>query len=89
MFQGSACFGGDHQAPRGGGSCACGMVTRIPAARGAARPDVRDLLVRCLHDGPGDATAIPVLRQRADRLLAAFAEAGLTLGPGEGTRLPA
>ena len=95
-----SCAGGDHRAPSSGGSCACGMVTRIPARRPAPRPEVRDLLARCLHDGPDDpfgdrgagAEGTPdaaALRRRADRLLAALAEAGLVVAPGAAGRLTA
>ncbi|MGY1747023.1 hypothetical protein [Blastococcus sp. SYSU D00695] len=31
-----SCRGGDHRAPQDGGSCPCGMVTRVPARRPAA-----------------------------------------------------
>ncbi len=56
------CPGSDHRPPATGGSCACGMVTRIPpkaSPRPAllVRPDVRDALARCLYDGPGDPLA--------------------------------
>ena len=56
-----SCPGGDHRPPSSGGSCACGMVTRIPPtaprrtpARPLVPPEVRDALARCLYDGPGD-----------------------------------
>ena len=61
------CPGGDHRPPATGGSCACGMVTRVPS-RAPSRPapvrpgplvppDIRDALARCLYDGPGDPLA--------------------------------
>jgi hypothetical protein len=61
------CPGGDHRPPATGGSCACGMVTRVPS-RAPSRPvpvcpgplvppEVRDALARCLYDGPGDPLA--------------------------------
>ena len=96
----SLCPGGDHRPPATGGSCACGMVTRIPTAAPAPRkaprplvsPEVRDALARCLYDGPGDPLAndltdhrpadvrmSSILRQRADRMLAALAAAGLVV----------
>jgi hypothetical protein len=60
----ASCPGGDHRPPATGGSCACGMVTRIKSskpARTAPRPlvppEVRDALARCLYDGPGDPLA--------------------------------
>ena len=31
MFEPGQCSGGNHLAPKGGGSCPCGMVTRVPA----------------------------------------------------------
>jgi hypothetical protein len=69
------------------------MVTRVPAVRPDPVVDLRDLVARCLYDGPGDPLAdggdrrvegaVPVLlRRQADRLLAALAAAGLELGPG-------
>jgi hypothetical protein len=72
---GRACSGGDHRPPPAGGSCACGMVTRIPARRPESAPTVRDLLVRSLA-GVTDPS------ETADRLLAALAAAGLAVGPG-------
>ena len=92
------CPGGDHRPPATGGSCACGMVTRVPSARPPVRPgplvppDVRDMLARCLYDGPGDPLAADVnnhrladmqisrlLRLRADRVLALLSDAGLVV----------
>jgi len=61
------CPGGDHRPPATGGSCACGMVTRVPSRAPSrpvpvcpgpfVRPEVRDALARCLYDGPGDPLA--------------------------------
>ena len=60
------CPGGDHRPPATGGSCACGMVTRVlsapsrgPSVRRAAdaRPRCVMCLARCLYDGPGDPLA--------------------------------
>jgi hypothetical protein len=83
------CRGGDHRAPLSGGSCACGMVTRIPARRPAAPPgaDVLALLERCLREGPGglDPVASGLLRARATQLLAALELAGpVPQAPGAG-----
>ena len=71
------CRGGDHRPPPTGGSCPCGMVTRIPARPSTPPPlgsDVLALLERCLRDGPGalDPAASGLLRQRAAQLLAAL-----------------
>jgi hypothetical protein len=60
------------------------MVTRIPAPKRPATgpsPEVLALLAQCLDDGSGglDAAASGLLRERADRLLAAFTTAGLLL----------
>lgn len=78
------CTGGKHLPPAAGGSCPCGMVTRIPARR---RPssgppaEVLALLAQCLDDAAAlDAAASGLLRERADRLMAALATAGLALG---------
>ena len=95
------CSGGDHRPPATGGSCACGMVTRVPSQRTPVRPgplvppEVRDMLARCLYDGPGDPLAADVnnhrladmqisrlLRLRADRVLALLSDAGLVVTPG-------
>jgi hypothetical protein len=73
---GHGCTGAEHRPPSAGGSCPCGMVTRIPARRPEPARAVRDLLVRSLGDVP-DASAA------ADRLLAALAAAGLAVAPGE------
>jgi hypothetical protein len=74
------------------------MVTRVPR-RGTppnvsplVRPEVRDLIARCLYDGPGDPLAPDasdgrpdqerlsgILRLRADRMLVALAAAGLVI----------
>src|SRR5688500_2993831 len=62
------CPGGDHRPPATGGACACGMVTRVPSRPEPSRsepirpgplvpPEVRDMLARCLYDGPGDPLA--------------------------------
>lgn len=68
-----SCTDGDHRPPLTGGSCACGMVTRIPTRkplRTPARPlvpvDVRDALARCLYDGPGDPLAPDATDHRPD-----------------------
>ncbi|MFD2094193.1 hypothetical protein [Blastococcus deserti] len=94
MFEPWMCSGGKHLAPTTGGSCPCGMVTRIPApARPAVgpSPEVRALLVQCLDDGSEalEAAASGLLRERADRLMAAFASAGLVLSAGAVNRLAA
>ncbi|MGY2082640.1 hypothetical protein [Blastococcus sp. SYSU DS0539] len=94
------CTSSDHRAPADGGSCACGMVTRIPAARTVQPVDVRDVLARCLDDGapglrvagapsPDDAVGSPGLRQRVDRVLAALADAGLVVARDDRLRPPA
>lgn len=94
-----ACPGSDHRPPAAGGSCACGMVTRIPSrkpvpspSRTSVTPDVRDVLARCLYDGPGDPLApdatdhrpddvriSAILRRRAERMIAALAAAGFVV----------
>ena len=88
------CTGGDHRPPPWGGSCACGLVTRVPkrtAAQTAAPlvpPEVRDLIARCLYEGPEDPLERDAsdeqrlsgaLRLRADRMLLALAAAGLVI----------
>jgi hypothetical protein len=99
------CSGGDHRPPAIGGSCACGMVTRVPSKRPPVRlgplvpPEVRDMLARCLYDGPGDPLSADVnnhrladmqisrlLRLRADRVLALLSDAGLVVRTEEDAR---
>ncbi|WP_135141483.1 hypothetical protein [Geodermatophilus sp. DF01-2] len=70
------------------------MVTRIPAPKRFAAeppPEVLTLLAQCLHDGSSalDAAASGLLRERADRLLAALTTAGLVLSAGTVDRLSA
>ena len=82
MFEPGRCSGGKHLAPKTGGSCPCGMVTRIPAPKRPAAvppPEVLALLAQGLADGSEglDAAAAGLLRERADRLLAALTTAGL------------
>ena len=99
MFEDDPCPRGDHRAPKAGGSCPCGMVTRIPARRAApaAQPpatppaEVLALLAQCLDDGVQslDATTIALLRARADRLLSALTTAGLVLSAGPEMKLSA
>lgn len=81
MHEDDVCAHGEHLAPETGGSCACGMVTRVPALRSVEEgPTVRDLVARCLVERGGVAD-LPDLRRRADRVLAALAEAGLEVTP--------
>ncbi len=94
MFESGRCSGGNHLAPKAGGSCPCGMVTRILAPKRPAAgppPEVLALLAQCLDDGSEalDAAASRLLRERADRLLAALTTAGLVLSPGAVDRLAA
>ena len=94
MFERGTCPGGDHRAPKTGGSCACGMVTRIPARRRPpAEPpaEVLSLLAQCLGDGSDglDAAASGLLKERADRLLAALTTAGLLVTSPAQRRLSA
>ena len=81
MSQTGRCSGGNHHAPKTGGSCPCGMVTRLPVPADEPPPEVLELLARCLGDGIEalDAGAALLLRERADRLLAAFSTAGLEI----------
>ena len=93
MFELGICPSSKHVAPKTGGSCPCGMVTRIPARKRPAAipsPDVLALLAQCLDDGADglDAAASGLLRERADRLLAALTTAGV-LSPGAVDRLAA
>lgn len=76
------CAHGEHLAPAAGGTCPCGMVTRVPAAPAELPGDarVRDLVARCLVDR-GGVTDLAGLRRRADRVLAALAGAGLEVTP--------
>jgi hypothetical protein len=86
-FESGRCFGGKHVTPTTGGSCPCGMVTRIPARKRPAAvpsPEVLLLLAQCMDDASEglDAAASGLLGQRADRLLAALTTAGLSLSAG-------
>jgi hypothetical protein len=94
MFEHGRCPSSNHVAPRGGGSCPCGMVTRIPPRKKPApapSPQLLALLAQCLDDGPGglEAAAAGLLSERADRLLAALTTAGLLLSAGAVDRLSA
>jgi len=69
------CPGGDHRPPATGGSCACGMVTRVLSRKPQAvapvplvRPDLRDVFARCLYDGPGDPLAPDATDHRPDEM---------------------
>lgn len=78
------CPGSDHRPPVDGGACDCGMVIRIPVRTPVTGPvDVRTVLARCLDDESGGvgASPAPAVEQRADRLLAALADAGLVVTP--------
>lgn len=94
MFEPWLCSGGKHLAPTTGGSCPCGMVTRIPAPKRPAAgppPEVLALLAECLGSGSAglDAAAAKLLRERADQLLAALTTVGLVLSAGATDRLAA
>jgi hypothetical protein len=82
MLEDDVCAHGDHRPPSAGGSCPCGMVTRVPAVRAETTGDtgVRDLIARFLVDGSG-VTDLPGLRRRADRVLAALGDAGFLVAP--------
>jgi hypothetical protein len=87
MFDPWKCPGSNHVPPVTGGSCPCGMVTRIPARKkpvAGPPPEVLALLAQCLGDGSTalDAVASGLLRERADRLVAALTTAGLVLSAG-------
>jgi hypothetical protein len=82
MFELGRCPSSNHIAPKTGGSCPCGMVTRIPARKKPAAPpspELMALLAQCLDDGAEglDAAASGLLGERAARLLAALSAAGL------------
>ena len=81
MSASGRCSGGNHVPPKTGGSCPCGLVTRLPPADDEVPPEVLALLAQCLEDGVEglDAAAARLLRERADRLLAAFTTAGLEI----------
>ncbi len=94
MFEPGKCSGGKHLAPKTGGSCPCGMVTRILAPKrpvAGPPPEVLALLAQCLNDGSQalDAAASGLLRERADQLMAALTTAGLVLSAGSVERLTA
>ena len=81
MIGSGRCSGGNHHAPKTGGSCPCGMVTRLPVPADEPPPEVLALLAQCLDDGVEglDAGTAMLLRERADRLLAAFSTVGLEI----------
>jgi hypothetical protein len=86
MIEFGRCPGSNHVAPKTGGSCPCGMVTRIPPRprpAPALPDDVLALLAQCLDDGAESLNAATsgLLHERAGRLLAALTTAGL-LGAG-------
>jgi hypothetical protein len=83
------CSRGDHVAPADGGSCPCGIVTRVPAVRPAPSEDdaLRELVARSLDEG-GDGDDAD-LRRQADRVLDALAGAGLLVAPPEAEEQPA
>ena len=94
MIEPATCSGGRHLAPRTGGSCPCGLVTRIPAPRRPSAgppPEVLALLTQFLGNETGavDAATSSLLPERADRLLSALATAGLVISVGTGERLSA
>ena len=94
MFEPWLCSGGKHLPPATGGSCPCGMVTRIPARErphAGPPPEVLALLTQCLADGSEalGAASSGLLRERADRLMAALTTAGLILSAGTGDRMAA
>jgi hypothetical protein len=57
------------------------MVTRLPTSAAEAPPEILALLAQCLDDGAEalDAGSAMLLRERANRLLAAFSTAGLEI----------
>ncbi|TKJ21506.1 hypothetical protein [Blastococcus sp. CCUG 61487] len=82
MLEDEVCAHGEHRAPEAGGSCPCGMVTRVPARpRGEVNGSVLDLVARCLAE-PGGVPDLSDLRRRAGRVLGALTAAGLVIGPG-------
>ena len=103
MFEPWLCTGGKHLAPATGGSCPCGMVTRIPApTRAPAGPPPEVLAMRAQYLDEWsesleaaasrvlrelEAAASRLLREQADRLMAALSTTGLALSPGDGDRL--
>lgn len=82
MLEDDVCAHGDHVAPATGGTCPCGLVTRVPAARPVMDDDasLRDLVARCLVER-GGVTDLPDIRRRADRVLRALAAAGVVVAP--------
>ena len=93
-FEPGWCAGGNHTTPQAGGSCRCGMVTGTAAPKRPAAgppPEVLALLAQCLDDGAEaiDAAAAGLLRERADRLMAALTTAGLVISAETVGRLAA
>src|SRR5215207_9560104 len=92
MLEPRICPGGQHLAPATGGSFACGMVTRIPAVKrppAGPPPEVLAMLARSLDEWfeSLEAAASGLLREHADRLMAALSTTGLVLSAGDADRL--
>src|SRR4051812_49956466 len=51
MFESGRCPGGNHVPPKTGGSCPCGMVTRLPTPAPESPTELLALLAQCLDDG--------------------------------------
>ena len=76
MFEPWLCTGGKHLAPATGGSCPCGMVTRIPAPKrlpAGPPPEVRAMLAEYLDEWSES------LEAAASRLLSEFEAAASRL----------
>ena len=58
------CPGGDHRPPATGGSCACGMVTRVPSRTATGAPRARSCRRRCATCSRAASTTARVTRSR-------------------------
>ena len=92
MLEPWLCTGGKHLAPATGGSCPCGMVTRIPAPKrppAGPPPEVLAMLAQYLDQWTEslEAAASRLLGEQVDRLMAALSTTGLVLSAGDADRL--
>ena len=91
MFDPWLCPGATHVPPATGGSCPCGMVTRIPAPKRPPAGPPPEVLAMLTHLDEWtqslEAAASRLLREQVDRLTAALSATGLVPSAGDPHRL--